>query len=212
MTTDTKPAELPPEPAARSASQDRPGSIRDAHKELTRERILDAAIDILNSEDLDQLTIAEVARFAGVTERTVYRHFATREDLLKAGWGQLQKRVGSGRPIESAADLLALPHSLFASFDRMPGAIRASAFSQAGLEMRKAVNAERQEAYLNAVREARPDLEGDALARTTAIVQLISSAWGWAILKDFWNLDADQSGLAASEAIAKLLDKEPPKS
>jgi AcrR family transcriptional regulator len=206
MSTDIKfPEPARPEPVERT------GSIRDAHKELTRERILDAAIDILNSENLEQLTIAEVARYAGVTERTVYRHFATREDLLKAGWSQLQKRVGSGRPIETAADLLALPHSLFASFDRMPGAVRASAFSQAGLEMRKAVNAERQDAYLKAVKEARPDLDGDALARTTAIVQLISSAWGWAILKDFWNLDADQSGLAASEAIATLLKQEPPK-
>ncbi len=69
-------------------------SLRDAHKDLTRERILDAAIECLNDEELDQLTMEGVAAKAGVTKRTIYRHFATREELLKASWPVMQKLVG----------------------------------------------------------------------------------------------------------------------
>ena len=185
--------------------------IRDAHKELTRERILDAAIDLLNDDSLDALTNADVAKAAGVTERTVYRHFASREDLLKAAWGQLQKRISSGGFIQSAADLVALPPSLFAQFDTLPGAVHASAFSPAGLEMRKAVNEERKQAFLKAVREARPDLKGETLMRMTAICQIICSAWSWSIMREYWDMDAAQSGRAAQESLAALLGVEPPR-
>jgi AcrR family transcriptional regulator len=190
-------------------TQGQTSSVRDAHKELTRERILDAAIDLLNTGDMEQLTNANVAKAAGVTERTVYRHFASREELLRDAWAQLQKRVGTGGFIQSADDLVNMPPRLFSSFDTMPGAVRASAFSPAGREMRLAVNAERQQAFLKAVKEARPDLKGEALIRMTAICQLICSAWSWSIMRDYWNLDAKQSGRAASEAIAVLLGVDP---
>jgi AcrR family transcriptional regulator len=183
--------------------------IRDAHKELTRERILNAAIDLLNDDSLDALTNANVAKAAGVTERTVYRHFASREEMLKAAWSQLQKRVGLGGFIQSAAELVALPPTLFAQFDTLPGAVHASAFSPAGLEMRKAVNEERKAAFLKAVKEARPDLKGEALLRMTAVCQLICSAWAWSIMRDYWGMDAGQSGRAAQESIASLLGVDP---
>lgn len=183
--------------------------IRDAHKELTRERILEAAVELLNNEKLDALTNADVARKAGVTERTVYRHFASREELMRDVWAYLQKRVGTGGFIQTAADLVNMPPNLFAQFDTMPGAVHASAFSPAGLEMRKAVNDERQKAFLKAVKEARPDLKGEALTRMTAVCQLICSAWAWSIMRDFWDLDAAQSGRAAQEALVTLLGVDP---
>jgi AcrR family transcriptional regulator len=185
-------------------------TIREAHKDLTRERILDAAIDLLNQGGMDELTNAEVAKAAGVTERTVYRHFASREELLRDAWGQLQKRMGSGGVVQTAEDLVSLPNRLFASFDTMPGAVHASAFSPAGREMRLAVNEERQKAYLTAVKEARPDLKGEALNRMTAVCQLVSSAWAWSIMRDYWGMDARQSGRAASEALSVLLGVELP--
>ena len=184
--------------------------LRDAHRELTRERILAAAIEILNDESAE-LTNASVAKAAGVTERTVYRHFASREDLLRAAWAKLQQSINSGGFVKTAEDLVSMPVRLFPRFDTMPGAVRASAFSQAGREMRLAVNAERQKAFLQAVREARPDLKGEPLLRLTAICQLICSAWAWSIMRDYWGLDAKQSGLAASEAISVLIGVHLPK-
>ena len=62
---------------------------------------------------LDALTIAKVAERAQVTERTVYRHFLTREDLLKAVWPRMQARVGSSGFPQTADDLIATPLRLF---------------------------------------------------------------------------------------------------
>lgn len=180
-------------------------SLRDTFRDLTRERILDAAIDCLNDEELEQITIEDVAARAGITKRTIYRHFATREDLLKATWPQMQKRVGSGGFPSTARDAAEKPRALFPSFDAMSGAVKASAYSRAGRELRLMANDVRQKAILAAVKDARPDLSGAALVRLAAVVQLLNSAMAWATMKDFWKLDGTQSGLASSEAIAVLL-------
>lgn len=47
-----------------------------------RERILQAAAKLLKQQPLSELTIASVARTAGLSRQTVYAHFDGRDDLL----------------------------------------------------------------------------------------------------------------------------------
>lgn len=177
---------------------------------MTRNRILDAAVDLLRTEELEELTMAAVAAQAGMTERTVYRHFATRDDLLAAVWSNLQGRVGMRGFEESATGLAKTALWLFPNFDKEEGAVRASVYSRAGRDVRRAVNDQRKAAVRAAVSEARPDLEGAALTRMCATVQLLASAYAWAVMKDFWGLSGEESGRAVSDAIASLLRIEPP--
>lgn len=191
------------------AEQKKGSSLREAHKDLTRDRILDAAIDLLRLEDLDTLRLADVAAHAGLTERTLYRHYATREVLLKAIWPRLQARVGAPGFPATASDLAEMPLWLFPNFDEEGGAVRASLFSPAGRELRRALNPERQAAIRKGVREARPDLREPALTRLCAVVHLIGGAYGWAVMKDAWDLTGEEAGRAASEAMRVLLGLPP---
>jgi hypothetical protein len=184
-------------------------SLRDAHKDLTRERILEAAVDCLNDEDLEQLTMEGVAAKAGVTKRTIYRHFATREDLLKACWPVMQKKVGlagTGNFADSVADLLAMPMKLFPAFDNAAGIVRASAYSRAGRELRASVNERRKASFLKVAQEARPDLDDAEALRLAATIQLLCSAFAWSVMKDFWGLSGEESGRAVTDALKLLLD------
>jgi glycosyltransferase involved in cell wall biosynthesis len=63
---------------------------RDKRRAETREQILRAVARQLDQGRLDDLSFAEVARDAGVGERTVYRHFPTKEGLLGAFWDWVQ--------------------------------------------------------------------------------------------------------------------------
>jgi AcrR family transcriptional regulator len=63
-----------PHPAARQPRKD---ALRN------RERVLDAATELIR-RDGEKVPIARIAEHAGVGVGTVYRHFATREDLLGA--------------------------------------------------------------------------------------------------------------------------------
>jgi|GEM_PF-45917 len=68
------------------------GDARDRQKAATRDQILRAVGARLEAGPLDELSFAEIAKDAGVGERTVYRHFPTREALLGAffAWAQAQ--------------------------------------------------------------------------------------------------------------------------
>jgi AcrR family transcriptional regulator len=184
--------------------------LRDRQKADTRSLILETVERLLNNRSLNDLSLATVAREAGITERTVYRHFATREELLEATWAAVNEAIGMREFPGTAAELTERPKKLFPAFDRRGEVVRAMLASPQGRELRLRVNKERQAAIRSAVKEARPDVREPAFTRLCAAVQLLSSASAWASMTDYWGLDSVEAGRAASEAIAVLLSRKPP--
>jgi AcrR family transcriptional regulator len=182
-------------------------SIREEYKERTRVRILDAALELVAEAGEEPLTIAAVADRAGVTERTVYRHFDTRDALVRSLWRRMQQRIGTRGFPSSADDLADSPRRLFPVFDSQRGLVRASLYSPAGLEVRLSSNEDRQGSSLAGVRDALPSLDEKSLRRRAAVVQLLNSAYAWEVMHQFWGFDGEEAGEAASEALAVLLGK-----
>jgi len=60
--------------------------LRAEQATLTRRRVLDAARELFVEQGFAQVTIAGVARQAGVARETVYKTFGTKADLLKAAY------------------------------------------------------------------------------------------------------------------------------
>ena len=56
--------------------------VRELKKRETRRRIAETALRLFAGRGFDAVTVAEVARAAGVTEKTVFNHFETKEDLV----------------------------------------------------------------------------------------------------------------------------------
>src|SRR4051795_8357147 len=59
--------------------------LRERKKRATRTAIADAARRLFVERGYDGVTVAQVARAADVSEKTVYNHFPTKEDLAFAG-------------------------------------------------------------------------------------------------------------------------------
>src|SRR5215472_1572236 len=59
-------------------------ALRARQTELTRDLILEALVDLVVERPLADFSLQDVADRAGVSLRTVYRHFASREALLEA--------------------------------------------------------------------------------------------------------------------------------
>lgn len=182
-------------------------SLRTDYKRMTRERIVDAAIELIAESGGEQATIGAVAARSGITERTIYRHFDTRDDLMRAVWPRMQERVGSSGFPASAAELIDRPRKLFPRFDKHAGLVRASINSCVGKSLRTSVNADRQSAMVACVADAFPQLDKEAARRRAAVVQLLESADAWGVLKDFWEFDGAEAGETVSEAIAILLGR-----
>jgi AcrR family transcriptional regulator len=184
-------------------------SVREEYKEQTRARIIDAAVALIEEAGESPLTILAVAERAGVTDRTVYRHFETRDALVRATWSRMQQIVASQGFPRTADAMIESPMQLFPRFDAARELVRASLYSPAGLDMRMSSNADRQEATLSSVRDAFPNADEHWLRRRAAIAQLINSAYAWEVLRQYWGIEGEEAGKAAAEALAILLGKRP---
>lgn len=185
-------------------------TLRDAHRDLTRTRILEALIAEMQDAALDAITNAQIAARAGITERTFYRHFPTREALELGLWEWFsENRLGRRRFPSTPDEAIAFPAPLFEGFDREEALVRWFVSSRKGQEIRLMVNDERKEAYLSVARLARPDLDEAAQRRLAGIVQLLDGSFAWQSLKDYWGFDAPEAAQAVTDVLEILLRPKP---
>ena len=86
-----------------------------------RGRLAKAALELYGERGFDQTTVAEIANRAGLTERTFFRHFADKREVLFAGSADLQKLLvhevasapASAPPIEAVAAALLAAGDVF---------------------------------------------------------------------------------------------------
>ena len=71
----------------------------------TRERLAQAALDLFGSRGFEQTTAAEIAESVGLSERTFFRHYADKREVLFAGQALLVEGFLAGvaaAPAEAA--------------------------------------------------------------------------------------------------------------
>jgi AcrR family transcriptional regulator len=61
-----------------------------------RGRLEQAALELYRERGFDSTTVAEIAERAGLTERTFFRHYADKREVLFGGAGMLQDMLVSG--------------------------------------------------------------------------------------------------------------------
>ena len=69
-----------------------------------RGRLEQAALELYNQRGFESTTVAEIAERAGLTERTFFRHFADKREVLFAGAGVLQELL-AGKVGDAPASL-----------------------------------------------------------------------------------------------------------
>jgi TetR/AcrR family transcriptional regulator, transcriptional repressor for nem operon len=65
------------------------------HKRNTRERIVEAAAAAFRQQGVDQVSVAEIMRRAGLTHGGFYAHFASKDDLLPEALAHASAQVTS---------------------------------------------------------------------------------------------------------------------
>ena len=86
-----------------------PEGLRDRKKRLTRQAISDAATTMFLERGFDAVRVAEIAAVSGVSEKTVYNYFPTKESLL------LDREDAIGDAIRTALGQRAATRSLVAA-------------------------------------------------------------------------------------------------
>ena len=97
--------------------------LRAAAAEATRERILDAAADSFLEDWYDAVTLAAIAKRAGVSGQTVLNHFGSKEALAGAAHKRIGEQVESLRYTPEPGDVPALMEATVDDYERTGDAI-----------------------------------------------------------------------------------------
>jgi AcrR family transcriptional regulator len=87
-----------------------------------RGRLEHAALELYSERGFEQTTVAEIAKRAGLTERTFFRHYADKREVLFSGSSELEEIFVAGvvGAPESAAPINAVAAALEAVAARFP--------------------------------------------------------------------------------------------
>lgn len=102
-------------------------SFRRAKTDVRQQQIVEAALALLADSPLDQLSTRQIARALGISQPALFRHFASRDELLMAVIAATQKQLGEiaqgvlSEPVGPTAKLEALARALLRHLHRHPG-------------------------------------------------------------------------------------------
>jgi AcrR family transcriptional regulator len=180
-------------------------SLREQHAMATRERILVAVADVLERGDAEEVTVPAVAEASGVSLRTIYRYYPTREELLEAAgrWiGEELLKHPYPRELDEVADLY---QEGARDFDERPGLVRALALSQLGRHVRGYRRRERLEAIGRSLRAELTELSEPELQRAEAVLSYLHNMLAYTTLREENGLSGEEIGEAIGWAIRTLI-------
>ena len=171
--------------------------LRAEQAEQTRARIVQAAVDLLGEGDAGDLSMADVAERAGVSVRTVYRSFATKDELLDAviEWiNDAHRRRAGPPPARRASDYEAGPPGWSTALFEIEPLYRALFATSAGRASHRRTAPMRRESIAQAYAAEMAGLDDDAARRFGAVLHLVASSNGALFMKDYWDLSATGRG------------------
>ncbi|HEY4607509.1 MAG TPA: TetR family transcriptional regulator [Acidimicrobiia bacterium] len=75
------------------AVQESTTGLRERKKQATRDQLVAAAFELFTERGFDNVSVAEIATAVGVSERTFFRYFAAKEDVLFPDAGEKHSHV-----------------------------------------------------------------------------------------------------------------------
>jgi AcrR family transcriptional regulator len=193
---------------ARGATRTYSSPLRAEQAESTRARIVQAAVDLLAEGDAGDLSMNDVAARAGVAVRTVYRSFATKDDLLDAVIDWINEHIDrrAGPPPEAREDYEAGTGEVITALFEVEPLYRALFATAAGRASHLRTAERRRASIEQAFAAEMQGLDADWARRLGALLHLVASSHGALFMKDYWDLSPDDVGQAMQWAIRVLAD------
>ena len=177
-------------------------SLRQAQRAVTEQRIIEALAMLIDEEHPLDISMAAVAKRAGVSEPTLYRHFPAKRDLFAALAGYQFRTVTAGLAPASVDDLTEAVSTVFQRSAAMESVVR---WTLAGTDPGR-VPRPNVQARLDMLRtalggQAGGDEPAEFLLRA---VLLLTSPMAWLYWKDYLGLEPAEAAETAGWAIKTL--------
>ncbi len=178
----------------------------DRQTDLTRRLIMDSAVQSLEHTSLGELTVRAVAKAANISERTVFRYFATREELLDALAAAVSEKMALPAPPATVEALLAAPRALYGRFDAVRELTLAALHSELFHRMRETQARVRWTAVQAIVDAAAPRRSARERKLAAANIRFYLAASAWHYFRFYFGFSLEDSIACAEMAIRQSLD------
>jgi AcrR family transcriptional regulator len=181
-------------------------SLADRKRRVTRDAVVDAVIEAIREQGID-FSVQDAADLAGVTHRTIYRYFESRQALVEAVAERYEEWLTDQgiKDAESIEEPLAQMESLFRLFDQSPDLIRAVALHTLIAGERTARSQRRTERWRQMFEASLPNLPRGELEPVFAICRTLTGSLGWYLLTSQFGLTGEQSGRAVRRVVEAVI-------
>ncbi len=189
-----------------SESKPYSSTLRDRQVAQTRELILDAVTSLLGDRRADEVTTRDIARAAGVSERTVYRHFPDRGALLD-GLSQRLPHL-AGRPSFEVGDLDELaPTSrrLMEVLDEHYVIARAEAVFNADPRRFATDTQANTHDMRQLLAKGLPELDEREQLRIAAVIRCLVSSQAWLRMREEFGVNGAESGPVVAWVVETII-------
>ncbi|HEX5040478.1 MAG TPA: helix-turn-helix domain-containing protein [Candidatus Limnocylindria bacterium] len=171
--------------------------LREQQADGTRARILDAAVRVM-AGGVTGVSVPAVAREAGVSVPTVYRHFATKTDLFAALYPHLMRRVGLHEMSfpTSLDDLRRGVHESFERIDRIASLDELAVLAMTNPssdDARRATYPRRLELARGLADTVKPRLSRADRDRIARLIVVLTSSGAFRVWREFLGASVDEA-------------------
>jgi len=180
----------------------RRSKLRERLDQTTRDVIVDATIEQLVELGAFDFSYYALARRAGVSVRTIYRHFPTRQDLIDA----LSRRLNQAVAIDYSHDregILQITRTVFGVYDQHANAFVAQLEAGQG-RVRSRGRSKRVLLMQSILAKDLPTLPPERLAAVAGLMICLFSPAIWRRLRDDVGIDGPRGGELVAWAIDTL--------
>jgi len=181
-------------------------SLADRQSDLTRRLILDTASGLLERTSVAELTVRGVAKQANISERTVFRYFPTREELLDAVAAAVHQKMALPAAPSSVEELLAAPRALYSRFEAVRELTRAALHTELFHRIRESQARVRWTAIQGIVDALAPRAGARERRIAAANIRFYLAASTWHYYRFYFRFSLEDTIACAESAIRQALD------
>jgi AcrR family transcriptional regulator len=183
-------------------------ALREQQTQLTRDLIMDALTELIVERGVQDISVQQVADQAGVSHRTVYRHYPSRQALLDAlaEWltESFEQHLGRGEET-MYADLVAGARDSFATMDEYGRYVQAYVMLMSGTRSNAAQRSRRTDKMRRRIEKGQAQhLERAEAKAVSALVRSMLSSQSWFQLTSELGLDGKTAGAVTGWALEVL--------
>jgi len=169
-------------------------NLRAEQAEETRTRVLEATLRLM-TDGMASFSIPAVARDAGVSVPTIYRHFGRKSDLLAALYPHVAQRLGVDQVPDpsSVGEVRDAVRAIFARLDALDDLTRAAMASPGANAVRHATMPSRYERIRRLGDSIDPRLSDADLDRITRLLVILTSSSALRTWRDHLGSSVDEA-------------------